>query len=110
MTWLRASLVLPYLVWFVFFHSMLNWFFITKHGLGCFKSFFTCSSLMGILCIVSLLASLVHHHWAWFILFHLMHHWFILTGHCLYLFASLTGSLLLGMVWIVPFPSLIHQY
>jgi hypothetical protein len=61
-------------------------------------------------CIVWLHTSLVLPDFVWFVLFNFMHHWFILTFHCLYLFASLAGSLLLGMVCIVPFPSLIHQY
>jgi hypothetical protein len=78
---LRASLVLPYLVWFVFFHFILHLFFITKHGLGCFTSCFTCSSLLGILWVFSRHPSLVHHYLAWFVLFHFLLHWFIITWH-----------------------------
>jgi hypothetical protein len=102
MAWLRASLVLPYLVWFVFFQCMLNWFFITKPGLGCITSYFTCSTLLCILCVVSRHASLVHHFVEWFVLFHFLLHWFIITWHGLYCLTTyFTGSSLLGMVCIV---------
>jgi hypothetical protein len=83
------------------FHFMLQrFFFLSRHDLYCFTSLIG-TSLLGMVCFVSLHASLVHHHWAWFVLFHFMLHWFIITGHGLYcLTTSFTGSSLLGMVCI----------
>jgi hypothetical protein len=80
----------------------------TEHGSYCLNTRFTGSSLLGMVCIVSLHASLVLSYWALFVLFHFPH-WFIFTGHglyCsphaslvlfftehgLYCFTSLTGS------------------
>ena len=109
------------------FDVMHYLFILTGQGLGCFTSFFTGSSLLAMVCIVSLDASLVHHHWSWFVLFHFMLYWFIPIGHCLYFlhfphwfintghdfycFTSLTGSSLLGMVYMVSIhASLVHHH
>jgi hypothetical protein len=90
------------------YHFKLRWFIITEHGSYCFTTRFTGSSLLGMVCIVSLHASLIHSYWALFVLFHFPH-WFNFTGHglyCsphaslvlfftehgLYCFTSLTGS------------------
>jgi hypothetical protein len=94
----------------VLFEAMLYFFMPIGQDLCCFTSFFTGSSLLAMVCIVSLDVSLVRHHWSWFVLFHFMLHWFIRTGHCVYFphfphdfycFTSLTGSSSLGMVCIV---------
>ena len=100
--WLRASLVLPYLVWFIFFHFMLNWFFITKHGLDCFTSCFTGSSSLGMVYIVSLDASLVHSYCPLFV-FVRIPHWFIITGHGLNCSISFADSSVLSMICIYHF-------
>jgi hypothetical protein len=76
---------------------------------------------VGTVCIVWLHASLVHsygalfvfchfHHWAWFVLFHRTFHWFFFNGHGIYMFTSLTGSSLLGIMCTVALPSLVHHY
>jgi hypothetical protein len=50
-------------------------------------------------------------YWAWFALFHFMLHCFIPTEHCLYFVTSLTGSSLLGMVYMVSLHvSLVHHH
>jgi len=98
---LQYSLVLHYYQLFVLFHPMLHWFIIAGHGLHCFNWCFTGSSLMGIVCIISLHASrciLTVHEFYYFtscmtgssllgilcFCFHFMLHWFILTRHCLH--------------------------
>jgi hypothetical protein len=60
----HASLVHHYLAWFVLFHFMLHWFFLTGHGLYCFTSCFIGSSLMDMVCVVSRHPSPVHPYWA----------------------------------------------
>jgi hypothetical protein len=52
------------LAWFVLFHFMLHWFFVTGHGLYCFTSCFIDSSLMDMVCVVSRHPSPVHPYWA----------------------------------------------
>jgi hypothetical protein len=79
--WLRASLVLHYWAWFVLFHFMLDWLFITGQGMCCSTQCFNGSSLLGMVCIVSLHVSLAHHRWAWFVLFDYALHWFFITGY-----------------------------
>ena len=80
------------------------WFFLTGHDLYCFTSCFRGSffsrhdlycftsligtSLLGMVCFVSLHASLVHHHWAWFVLLDYELHWIFLTWYGLYFFTS----------------------
>ena len=110
--WLRASLVLHYWAWFVLFHFMLDWLVITGHRLCCITPYFTCSSLLvmvcccyttcftgssslGMVCIVWLRASLVLHYWVWFVLFHFAHR-FIIIKHDLYLSFQ---SLLVHQYW-----------
>jgi hypothetical protein len=56
---LHHTLGLPYCSWFVLFDVMLHWFIINGHCLYCFTSL-TGSSLLGLVCIVSLDASVVH--------------------------------------------------
>jgi hypothetical protein len=65
------------------YHFKLRWFIIIEHGSYCFTTRFTGSSLLGMVCIVSLHASLVHSYWALFVFFHFPH-LFICTGHGLY--------------------------
>jgi hypothetical protein len=77
---------------------MLHWFFINGYGLCCFTSSFSCSSLLGMICVYSRHASLVHHYLAWFVLFHFMLHWFIITVLELCYSTSPTGSSLLNMI------------
>jgi hypothetical protein len=78
----NASLVHHFWAWFVLFHFH-QWFIIAGHGFYCFTSI-TGSSLLGMVCIVSLHAS-----------------WFSLTVHGFYYFTScITDSSLLGMVGI----------
>jgi hypothetical protein len=81
------------------YHFKLRWFFITQHGSYCLTTRYTGSSLLGMVCIVSLHASLFHSYWALFVFCHFPH-WFFITGHGLYGFtACFTGSSLLGMVF-----------
>jgi hypothetical protein len=61
-------------------------------------------------CIVSLYDSLVLPYLAWFVSYHVMLHWFIIAGHGLYCFTSISGSSLLGMVFIVSLPSQVRHY
>ena len=98
--------------WFILFHFMLHWFIITGHDLHGYISFVTGSSLLGMLCIVSLNSSPVHSYWVWLVFFHCMLHWFISTGHGLYSFTScLTGISLMCMICIVSLRvSLVHHY
>jgi hypothetical protein len=80
---------------------MFHWFIITGHGLHRLTTRFTGSSLLGMVCIVSLHASLVHSYWALFVFFHFPH-LFIFTGHGLYcLTTRFKGSSLLGMICVV---------
>ena len=100
--WL-SSLVHHYCAWFAMFHVMLFRFYLTGHGLHYF-SFLTGTSLLGMVCIVSLHASLVLTYWPWLVLFHLMRHWLLLTWHGLYYFTScFTGLSLLSMIVIASF-------
>jgi hypothetical protein len=69
----------------------------------CFTSCFTGSSLLGMICIVSLHVSLVHHRWAWFVLFDYALHWFFITGYGLYCSTSHTASSLISMICIYHF-------
>jgi hypothetical protein len=81
-------------------HFKLRWFIITEHGSYCLTTRFIGSSLLGMVCIVSLHASLVPPYWSMFVLIHFSH-WFIITGHGLFWFTScFTGSSSLGMVCI----------
>jgi len=68
--------------------TMLHWFIITGHGLYCFTSCLTGSSLLIMVCIASFHASLVHHDWAWSLFFQFTLHWFICTGHGLHCFIN----------------------
>jgi hypothetical protein len=75
--------------------------FFSRHDLYCFTSLIG-TSLLGMVCFVSLHASLVHHHWAWFVLLDYELHWFFLTWYGLYFFTSkFIDSSLLSMVWVV---------
>ena len=133
---LHASLVLPCLLWLAFFHLMIHWFIIggwcvidfsllgmacivsihhwfiiIMHALYSFISCFTSSSLLEMVCIVSLRALPVLPYWAWLVLFHFIHPWFVITGHRSYCStSSLTGWSLLCMVCIVSLPPLVHHY
>ena len=97
---------------------LLHWFFLTGHCLYCLTSWFSGSSLMGMVRIVSFHASLVLHYWVWFVLFHFMLHWCFITGYGVCCFTSLTcfmssfiGSSLLGIDYIVSFnDSLVLPY
>jgi hypothetical protein len=83
------------------YHFKLRWFIITEHCSYCVTTRFTGSSLLGMVCIVSLHASLVHSYWALFVFCHFPH-LFIIPGHGLYcLTTPFMGSSLLGMVSIV---------
>jgi hypothetical protein len=89
--WLPASLVIPYWTWLVLFQFILHWFFffwawyllfhfphwfiITWHDFYCFTSLIG-SSLLGMVCFLSLHVSLVHHHWTWFVWLDYELHWF----------------------------------
>jgi hypothetical protein len=155
--WLHASLVHHYFVWLFLLQLKLFRFVVTvyiashpslhpshvHHYWQCFalcRFMFICSSLLGMIWIVSLHSSLVHSYWALFASFRIPH-WFILTGldwhwftscfkcsslhlfyfmlprfiisrHGFYLLTScLTGSSLLGMVCIASLhASHVHHY
>jgi hypothetical protein len=65
---------------------MLHRLIITGNVLYYFTSCITYSSLLGMICIISLHHSLGLPYSAWFVLFDVMLHWFIINGHCLYCF------------------------
>ena len=90
---LHASVVDQYRALMELFHSP-RCFFLAVHGLHIFISCFSGSSLLVMVCIVSLDDSLVYHCW-------LMRYWFFLTGYGMYCFTSITGSSLLCMSCIL---------
>ena len=99
----HASSVHQYRVWFILFHLLLHWFIIIGYGLKRFTSCFTGSSLLGIICIISLHASLVEQCRALVELFNFPL-WFFLTGHGLYYFISyFHGSSLMVIVVLFHF-------
>jgi hypothetical protein len=110
------SLVHHYWAWFVLFHFMLHWFFITGHGLCWFTSSFTCSSSMGMICTASL-PSLVDHYWQGLYCSTSLTGSSLLNMICIYHFklhlgfysfnSRFTGSSLLGMVYIVSLHTLL---
>jgi hypothetical protein len=55
------------------YHFKLRWFIITQHGSYCLTTRYTGSSLLGMVCIVSLHASLFHSYWALFVFCHFPH-------------------------------------
>ena len=103
-----------YWAWSILFH-LPHWFIINGHDvyfvtsltdsslLACLcssNSHLTGSSLLGMVCIVSIHALLVLPYWSMLVLIHFSH-WFIITGHGLFCSTScFTGSSSLGMVCI----------
>lgn len=100
----HASVVVTYWAWSVLFHLMPYWFIITRNGMHCYTSCFSCSYLLGMVSH----ASLIHHYRAWLVLFELMLRWSFLTFY--YFSLSFIGSSLLGMICIVSLSSLVHPY
>ena len=95
--------------WYLLFHFP-HWFIITWHDFYCFTSLIG-SSLLGMVCFLSLHASLVHHYWIWFVWLDYELHWFFLNWYGLYCLTwCITGSFLLFIVCICSHPSLVHCY